>query len=136
MVISGLLYKADGKTPAPGMTLFVYHTDAEGYYNYTKDPFQPRLYGYMKTDGGGRYEFRSIKPAMYPDHSEPAHIHVHVFGPDYSEQFLPEYWFDGDPKLSAKDIAENQAKGRFSAIVRLTKDANGVLRGTRDLRLP
>ena len=29
MVISGVIYKADGKTPAPDVVLYVYHTDQD-----------------------------------------------------------------------------------------------------------
>jgi protocatechuate 3,4-dioxygenase beta subunit len=31
--ISGVIYKRDGKTPAPDVILYVYHTDAKGYYS-------------------------------------------------------------------------------------------------------
>src|SRR6476469_8749496 len=33
MVISGTIYKPDGKTPAPGVILYVYHTDQTGHYS-------------------------------------------------------------------------------------------------------
>src|SRR5688572_1615210 len=33
MIIEGTIYKKDGKTPAPGVILYVYHTDAKGYYS-------------------------------------------------------------------------------------------------------
>src|SRR5215211_6191346 len=29
----GVIYRSDGKTPAPGVILYVYHTDAKGYYS-------------------------------------------------------------------------------------------------------
>src|SRR6187200_2016893 len=31
--ISGTIYKPDGKTPAPGVILYVYHTDQKGLYS-------------------------------------------------------------------------------------------------------
>ena len=32
MMISGVIYKADGKTPAKDVVLYIYHTDQEGNY--------------------------------------------------------------------------------------------------------
>src|SRR5690242_20344635 len=32
LIISGIIYKADGKTPAPNVVLYVYHTDQTGHY--------------------------------------------------------------------------------------------------------
>ena len=32
MIISGIIYKADGKTPAPDVVLYIYHTDQTGHY--------------------------------------------------------------------------------------------------------
>ncbi len=136
MVISGVLYKSDGKTPAEGMTIFVYHTGADGYYNHPNDPFQPRLYGYMKTGRDGRYEFRTIKPGRYPDHTEQAHIHIHVFGPNYRERFLAEYYFANDRKLATWEQYRVEQAGTASAIVQLTKGSDGAWHGTRNFILP
>src|SRR5688572_19751759 len=33
MIITGTIFKADGKTPAPGVILYVYHTDNKGEYS-------------------------------------------------------------------------------------------------------
>ena len=51
------LADSDGVTPAEGIVLYVYHTDATGYYNKDDDPYNPRLRGWMKTGKDGRYEF-------------------------------------------------------------------------------
>src|SRR5258706_16341772 len=32
MIISGIIYKADGKTPAKNVVLYIYHTDQTGHY--------------------------------------------------------------------------------------------------------
>ena len=31
LIISGTIFKADGKTPYPGIILYAYHTDSKGY---------------------------------------------------------------------------------------------------------
>src|SRR5688572_20650083 len=47
MMISGVIYKADGKTPAPGVVLYIYHTDQKGVYpnKYNEKSFA-RSHGY------------------------------------------------------------------------------------------
>jgi protocatechuate 3,4-dioxygenase beta subunit len=134
LIISGTIYHPDGK-PASGVVLFIYHTDATGYYNEKDDASHPRLKGWMKTGGDGRYEFRTIKPAPYPHRTTPAHIHAHVYGPDYSERSIDDYWFEGDPFINAKELARVKEQGATPAIVALKRDGEGVLRGGRDITL-
>jgi len=135
LVISGTVYEPDGVTPAPEITLFLYQTDAKGHYNSRDDALDPRLYGWVRTGTDGRYEFRTIRPGPYPEATAPAHIHVHVFGPGRPEWFIPEYLFEGDPLIPAKDRDLPARLGSFSPIVRLTKDSDGAWRGHRDIRL-
>ncbi|CAN5538021.1 hypothetical protein BH10BAC4_BH10BAC4_04740 [soil metagenome] len=90
MIISGTIYLPDGRTPAKGAILSVWHTDAKGYYiegGGGAGELHPRIHGRMKTRADGKYEFRTIKPAPYPSNNTPAHIHVHISGtgfPEYS----------------------------------------------------
>jgi protocatechuate 3,4-dioxygenase, beta subunit len=135
MEISGTIYQQDGQTPAAGVILFVYHTDATGHYSPDDDPFAPRIKGWLRTGSDGHYSFRSIRPAPYPNHSEPAHIHAHIWSDTMPEHFLPEYWFDGDPLIKAADAARCGDLGSFSPIVKLTRGADGVWHGIRDIRL-
>jgi protocatechuate 3,4-dioxygenase, beta subunit len=136
MVVGGTICGADGRTPLEGARLYVYHTDAQGYYSRPmNDPHRPRIRGWMKTAADGRYEFRTIKPAPYPGRHIPAHIHGTVAAPGYPARWLAEYWFEGDPFLTPEQIAESAGKGRFSAILKLQKGAADVLRGVRDIQL-
>jgi protocatechuate 3,4-dioxygenase beta subunit len=135
MEISGTVYQKDGRTAAAGVVLFVYHTDATGHYDPQDDPFAPRIRGWMRTDSEGNYRFRTIRPSPYPNHSEPAHIHVHVWSDTMPEHFLPEYWFAGDPLLKPADLARFANLGTFSPIVTLTRGPDGVWHGRRNIRL-
>src|SRR5688572_32143953 len=58
LVISGIVYAADGRTPLRNASVYVYQTDARGYYAPTdaRASDTPRLRGYMRTDANGRYE--------------------------------------------------------------------------------
>jgi protocatechuate 3,4-dioxygenase beta subunit len=72
LIVTGRVFKPDGKTPAEGMVLWVYHTDRTGYYNEKDDASHPRLKGWMLIGANGKYEFRTIRPGAYPHRSTPA----------------------------------------------------------------
>lgn len=136
MVISGTVFQPDGKTPADGIVVYVYHTDATGYYSKDDDPYNPRMRGWMKTGKDGKYEFRSIKPAPYPHRTTPAHVHAQIYSDKITEYSIDQYWFEGD-----RFINDEQKKllltgrGGSGSIVKLTRDSDGVLRGVRDIKL-
>jgi protocatechuate 3,4-dioxygenase beta subunit len=135
LVVSGMVFGADGKTPLAGASVYVYHTDVKGLYNPSdNDNRNPRLRGYMRTDAQGRYEYRTIKPAPYPGNGPPAHIHYHVNATGYQERVF-EIVFEGDPKISDEIRARAaQADSGFS-IRKLTRDAQGLWRCTQDVTL-
>lgn len=138
MLVSGRIYAADGVTPLEGLTLYLYHTDARGYYSETDGrggPPQPRIKGRVVTDREGRYEFRSIKPAPYPGGTNPAHVHASVSGRGRAERWIHEYWFADDALVTPELRARFSGQGSFSPVVTLTRGADGVLRGVRDIKL-
>src|ERR1700759_3557778 len=76
--INGTVYKSDGKTPAPGVVLYLYHTDETGHYPKKGDEkgWAKRhgyIRGWLKTDEKGEYKFVTLRPAPYPGGNEPAH---------------------------------------------------------------
>lgn len=139
MELSGVVYRRDGRTPAADVILYVYHTDANGYYTPTPDMTGParrngRLRGWTRTGRDGAYAFSTIRPAPYPGRAIPAHVHPIVKEPDTNEYYLDEYRFDDDPLLTAAERAKAENRGG-SGIVRLTKTAAGVWTGRRDVVL-
>jgi len=136
LIVSGTIYGKDGVTPLPNVLLYVYQTDAEGYYrkgNNSSD--NPRLKGWMKTNAEGKYEFRTIKPGSYPGSRNPAHIHSKVTIPGRGEQWIDEFHFEGDPFLGETHVQNQLAKGKFSAVMRMRRDADGVIHCERDIKL-
>ena len=134
----GRVLRLDGRTPAPGVVLYLYHTDAKGIY-----PPAPgaegfvrrhgRLRGWVKTDARGEYAFRTIRPAAYPSREEPAHIHVIVSEPGLNEYYIDDYVFDDDPLLTPARRGRLRQQGG-SGVVNLVKK-DGVWRGARDIVL-
>ncbi|MFN2508860.1 MAG: protocatechuate 3,4-dioxygenase [Chthoniobacterales bacterium] len=135
LVMTGKVFQPDGKTPAKGMVLWVYHTDHTGYYNEKDDVSRPRLKGWMKIGEDGKYEFRTIRPGAYPHRSTPAHIHTHVYGPGYTERSIDDYWFKDDPRINEKELKKEADNGGHPFIVDLKRGSDGVWRGERDIKL-
>jgi protocatechuate 3,4-dioxygenase beta subunit len=137
VVLSGTVYKSDGITPDSGITLFLYQTDAGGYYHRPEENvFHPRIFGWIRTGKDGRYEIQTVKPApeiLAPD--EPAHIHVHLWGNGMEEHFLHEFWFSGDTRIRTAERRRLAALGTFSPVIQLKKGKDEISRGIRNIRI-
>lgn len=130
MIVTGTIYGSDGKTVVEGITVYVYHTNAEGIYGRGDN----LLNGTMITNSKGMYEYSTIKPGSYPGRRNPAHVHYRITGKGYIEQWF-ELQFEGDPYISESELKKEKAKGNFSQIQKLIKDESGALRCNMDIRL-
>lgn len=136
LIVSGTIYSPDGKTPMPGINLYVYQTDLNGRYTTSGgDNRATRIHGVMRTNAQGRYEFRTIKPGSYPNSRNPAHIHAYVSGPGYPEYWIDEYLFMDDPFVPDSDKQKAKAQGNFAAVLSLTRGSDGILRAVRDIKI-
>jgi protocatechuate 3,4-dioxygenase, beta subunit len=138
MVISGVIYKMDGHTPAKNVILYVYHTDQTGHYtNKNKEKGWSGRNGYikgwMRTNDKGQYRFYTLKPASYPGSVIPAHIHPLILEPDKNEYYIDEYLFDDDPFLTAEERKKQEGRGG-NGIIKLHKK-DGLLNGERAIYL-
>jgi protocatechuate 3,4-dioxygenase beta subunit len=139
MEINGTIYQVDGKTPAPNVILYAYHTDAKGYYTPSPNATNiarrhGHLRGWVKTNASGEYKFTTIRPAPYPERDIPAHIHPIVKEPGKNEYYIDEYVFDDDPLLTQEKRSRLENRGG-SGIVHLTKSSDGVWTGKRNIIL-
>lgn len=132
ILISGTVFRSDGKTPAAGTLIYLYHTDIYGIYGRSGEHRHGRYRGWMLTDEQGRYELHTIIPASYPNSTIAKHIHMTVTTRDLKEDWVDSILFDGDKFLTERD--RTIRKGGFDPVLKLKK-TDGVLRGVRDIRL-
>ena len=107
LLITGTIYKLDGRTPAPDVILYYYHTDINGKYSKQGD-LDARVLrhgyirGWVKSDENGKYSIYTVRPRSYPDRDFAAHIHPAIKEPAIEkEYYIDEFVFDDDPLLTA-----------------------------------
>ena len=135
LMVTGQVFGLNGRTPVPGITVYAYNTDAQGYYGENHKAYPPRLYGWMKTDGAGCFELLTIRPGRYPAMQVPAHIHFALWGGGYPPQWVDELRFEEDPYLTPAMIAEDKTRGQFATIQRFGRRADGLLHCSFRIRL-
>lgn len=133
ILISGTVLEADGKTPAPNILIYFYHTDIKGLYGRNGQPRHGRYRGWMLTNKKGGYEFHTIKPASYPNTWNPAHIHMTVTGERHKENWIDTILFEGDKFITHRQ--RTIRKGGFNPILDLKRNRRGIFRGVRNIQL-
>lgn len=137
--ITGTVYLPDGKTPAPGIVLYLYQTDHTG--KYTPGPNQVyarrhgHLRGWVRSDERGRYEFTTVRPASYPNSKNPQHIHPIILEPTANRYYwIDDYLFGDDPLLTREEKQKLSQRGG-NGILTLKKNHLGTWMGRRDIIL-
>jgi protocatechuate 3,4-dioxygenase beta subunit len=133
LIVGGVIYGPDGKTPVEGATVYVYHMDAKGDYGRANQAGPPRLQGRMRTNAAGKYEYRTIRPGGYPNSRIPQHIHYEIAAPGYQKE-VTEIFFADDPRLTNEDRAAAKKKGG-PPIVTLQRGKDAALRGVANFSL-
>jgi protocatechuate 3,4-dioxygenase beta subunit len=137
--VTGTIYKSDGKTPAEGVILYIYHADQNGIYakKGNEKGWAKRhgyIRGWVRTGADGKYAFYTLKPGVYPDRSTPAHIHPLILEPNGKYYWLGSYHFWGDSLLTEKEIHPESPRGGSSGLLVLKKEGD-IQVGTRDIIL-
>ncbi len=128
MLITGTIFKNDGKTPAPGVILYYYHTDINGLYA-SRTGLDKRvarhgyIRGWVQTDENGRYAIYTVRPGAYPGGTDPAHIHPAIKEPGINEYYIDEFVFDDDPLLTTAKRQQMQNRGG-SGVLKLSSAGN------------
>ena len=139
LVATGIVYATDGKTPQPGVVIYLHQTNAEGLYANGSDESEwsrrnGRLRAWVRTGADGRYRFETIKPAPYPDRTMAAHLHLILLEPGKRPYYIDDIVFDGEFMIDARYRARQELRGG-SGIVTLTRDEAGRLLAVRDIVL-
>lgn len=139
LIVTGTVRAADGKTPQPGIVIYMHQTNAAGLYANGSNESEwsrrnGRLRGWVRTDQDGRYRFDTIKPAPYPDGTMPAHIHLMVLEPGKRPYYVDDVVFAGEFRVDDRYRAAQELRGG-SGIVNLERDGTGTLLARRDIVL-
>jgi len=134
LIVSGRVWDETGTRGVAGVRVYAFHTDAKGIYNKPRALERARLKGTVITDANGRFEWRTIRPMPYPGGGNPAHIHIEAWAEGYPKQHSA-LEFSDDPYLTEDRKKASRAKGKFGPIVTTTRDANGVLHATFNIRM-
>ena len=108
ITVKGMITTAAGK-PLSDALVYVYQTSDKGWYaadiphvtGNEGDMNHARLFGYLKTDSRGEFEYTTIQPKGYPNSDLPAHIHITVWKDGLVIHGIPgELLFDDDERLT------------------------------------
>ena len=106
LLVTGTVFKHDGKTPVPNVIIYYWQTDHNGYYLpkqglNEKAKRHGHIRGWIKSDEHGKFSIYTIRPAPYPNENIPAHIHTSIKEPNIdNEYYLDEFVFDDDRLLT------------------------------------
>lgn len=135
LTVRGLVTTDDGRTPLANASIYVYQTDARGYYDPAnpRASDQPRLKGFMRTNARGEFEYETIRPGSYPGTRNPGHIHYHVNATGYPERVF-EIVFEGDTLIPEQWRRDSTRPDAGVVIVR-AEQAGSALRASHTIAL-
>ncbi len=117
LLVTGKVYKIDGKTPMPNVIVYYWQTDTNGYYSSKtgmneKAKKHGYIRGWVKTDKNGTYAIYTIRPAPYPNDNIPAHIHISIKEPNIAnEYYIDDFIFDDDKLLTSEKRKNLENRG-------------------------
>jgi protocatechuate 3,4-dioxygenase beta subunit len=134
--VKGVVYAADGRTPVPNASLYVYQTDARGHYrpDDAMGNQNPRLMLLLRADAGGRYSFRTIRPGSYLGTRVPQHIHYEVAAPGHATRIF-EIVFEQDALMTDEIRGKAAQPGSIYSLRRIEPGPGGVGQVTQDVVL-
>lgn len=132
MLLTGIVYQNDGKTPVSDVVIYYYQTNLEGKYLHKpqeKRSMPPNqlgqthgyIRGWVKTDKDGKYSIYTVRSGAYPNWQEPAHIHLTVKEPNsIKEYFIDDVVFDDDRTLTTQRRIKMENRAG-SGVVRMVR---------------
>lgn len=145
LLLTGIVYENDGKTPVSDVVIYYYQTNTEGKYLHKpeeKRSMPPNelgqthgyIRGWVKTDKDGKYSIYTVRPGAYPQREDPAHIHLTVKEPnEFKEYYIDDAVFDDDRLLTTAKRIKMENRGG-SGVLRLVKKGDLAI-GERNIIL-
>ncbi|HLO36945.1 MAG TPA: hypothetical protein VK173_00500 [Lacibacter sp.] len=131
IVLKGIIFKEDGKTPVNNAFVEIWHCDEHEVYDNASDDYNYR--GAQKTKADGKYEFKSILPVPYKANPtdeaswRPAHIHMRVSVPD-QQDLITQIYFKGGKYVETDTWASApQAVNRILAVTQKSSGESEVV---------
>jgi protocatechuate 3,4-dioxygenase beta subunit len=128
IIVHGQVRDSDGRA-IPNTLIEIWQANAAGRYKHRWDqhdaPLDPYFTGIGRvlSDSTGHYRFVTIKPGAYPwgNHSNawrPAHIHLSLFGQQFTQRLVTQMYFPDDPLFEYDPIFNSvpSAEGRKAMI--------------------
>jgi protocatechuate 3,4-dioxygenase beta subunit len=139
--VSGTVRDSAGK-PVAGAVLSAFQTDANGHYTRVRVMNEPnaRLFGFLKTDSAGHFEFNTIRPGGYPgapgregeEWRIPQHIHIQVTAAGYQFRNF-QMVFEDDPRMTP--YWHEWARKGNNPVMKVNRDKDGVQHVVCDITL-
>ena len=126
IVLKGIIFKEDGKTPVNNAFVEIWHCDEHEVYDNASDDYNYR--GAQKTKADGKYAFKSILPVPYKADPNieaswrPAHIHMRVSVPG-QQDLITQLYFKGGKYVETDTWAS--APQAVNRILDVSKNASG-----------
>lgn len=126
IVLQGIIFKEDGKTPINNALVEIWHCDEHEVYDNASDDYNYR--GAQKTKADGKYAFKSILPVPYKANPtdeaswRPAHIHMRVSVPN-QQDLITQIYFKGGKYVETDNWAS--APQAVNRILDITKKTSG-----------
>ncbi len=116
LLVTGTILRSDGKTPAPNVILFYWHTNQDGIYPPPPTPTEAdrlgSIKGWIKSDSTGQYTLVTSRPGTYPNRGEPAHIHWLIKEPQFEyAYYIDAMVFDDDELLTTEERKSLENRG-------------------------
>jgi len=135
LMLNGRVLDASG-APRVDHRVEIWQCDLNGKYLHTGDrqaiEFDPAFqgFGHDITGEDGSYEFRTIKPVVYPGRTP--HIHVKVFDGD-TEILTTQFYIKDHPNNARDRIFSRMSAADIAAVSMEFETASGIAQATMDI---
>jgi protocatechuate 3,4-dioxygenase beta subunit len=130
LLVTGTVYKSDGRTPAQNVIIYYWQTDNDGLYSARQGMNEKamrhgHIRGWIQTDKNGKYSIYTLRPAPYPNDVLPAHIHLSIKEPNVDNEYYPDDINFDDDKLLIPYLKRYPQENRGgSGVVRVLLNGN------------